>query len=245
MARSSLLLLALAGLSSAQFSPFSTGGRPGRVPLRQGAAPNPLWSASLSPRRPFEPYPAPQDISFLPRPPAPAPAVPIRQPCTAVSARVDLVSGVSNQVSGAVFFYQECPDHPVMITGRISGLSPGKHGLHVHEHPNLTDQCKGAGGHFNPFQSPHGAQTNGIDSRHVGDLGNIEANFDGIAELNIVDDIISLFPGEADIFRRSVVVHSDRDDLGKGGNEGSLKTGNAGMRLACGIIAPNNSPRCS
>ena len=55
-----------------------------------------------------------------------------------------------------------------------------------------------------PFhhQSPHGAQTNGIDSRHVGDLGNIEANFDGIAELNIVDDIISLFPGEADIFRR-------------------------------------------
>ncbi|XP_037085058.1 superoxide dismutase [Cu-Zn]-like [Pollicipes pollicipes] len=162
------------------------------------------------------------------------------QQCSAVAARVDLVSGVSDKINGALFFYQECPSHPVMVTGRISGLTPGKHGLHVHELPNLGEKCSDAGGHYNPFQRNHGAQTSDTDHRHVGDLGNIVADYNGVAEVYIADPIISLFPGDRDIFRRSIVVHSGEDDLGLGGNPGSLKTGNAGMRLGCGVIAPNN-----
>ena len=156
-----------------------------------------------------------------------------------MSYRADLVSGVSGRVRGTVRFTQKCRNGPVRVTGRISGLTPNsEHGFHVHELPNLTGNCSGAGGHFNPLNRTHGAQTNSIDNRHVGDLGNIKANSQGIARVQISDSIITLHPGVRSIARRAVVVHSDRDDLGLGSNAASLITGNAGMRLACGIIAP-------
>jgi Cu-Zn family superoxide dismutase len=72
--------------------------------------------------------------------------------------------------------------------------------------------------------------------RHVGDLGNIEANDDGLVTLNMQDSHISL-SGPNSIIGRAFVVHEKEDDLGKGGDEGSLKTGNAGGRVTCGIIA--------
>ena len=69
----------------------------------------------------------------------------------------------------------------------------------------------------------------------MGDLGNITADNSGTANIKIVAERIDLI-GERSIVGRSIVVHSDVDDLGKGGDEESLKTGNAGDRLACGII---------
>lgn len=71
--------------------------------------------------------------------------------------------------------------------------------------------------------------------RHVGDLGNIEANAQGTAQLNIVDKIISL-TGSNSIIGRAIVIHSDVDDLGKGGTNLSLSTGNSGSRVGCGVI---------
>lgn len=71
--------------------------------------------------------------------------------------------------------------------------------------------------------------------RHVGDLGNIATNGNGIANVNIKDKIIAL-QGENSIVGRCLVVHEKPDDLGRGGDEESKKTGNAGKRLACGII---------
>ena len=71
--------------------------------------------------------------------------------------------------------------------------------------------------------------------RHVGDLGNVEANADGVANLDYEDRLVSLH-GVESVIGRSCVCHGKTDDLGQGGDEESTKTGNAGARVACGVI---------
>src|SRR5262249_11456026 len=74
-------------------------------------------------------------------------------------------------VSGIVMFEQK--GKMVHITGKVSGLKPGKHGFHVHEFGDCTDP-KCSGGHFNPTGKKHGGPND--EDRHVGDLGNIVAD---------------------------------------------------------------------
>lgn len=74
---------------------------------------------------------------------------------------------------------------------------------------------------------------------HVGDLGNVQSDANGVVTLNIKDKVISI-QGEHSILGRCLVVHEKPDDLGRGDNEDSKKTGNAGKRLACGIIGTMN-----
>jgi len=83
------------------------------------------------------------------------------------------------------------------------------------------------------FQIRHGAPEDTY--RHVGDLGNIYAGNDGVAIIDVQDSHLSL-NGLNSIIGRGVVIHAGKDDLGKGGDEGSLKTGNAGGRVACAVI---------
>jgi len=136
----------------------------------------------------------------------------------------------NDNVEGTILFKQQ-PNKPTLIIGEIKGLSPGKHGFHIHEFGDLSKGCESAGGHYNPDRIDHGDLSKG----HVGDLGNITADENGIAEIRIVAKRVDLL-GERSVVGRSVVVHSDVDDLGRGDNEESLKTGNAGDRLACGVI---------
>lgn len=71
--------------------------------------------------------------------------------------------------------------------------------------------------------------------RHEGDLGNIQANGDGVSSMTIVDNYLTL-SGPRSIIGRGLVIHNNRDDLGKGGAPDSLTTGNSGSRIVCGII---------
>lgn len=136
-------------------------------------------------------------------------------------------------VTMMLYFVQENIDHAVVINGEVTGLSPGDHGFHVHNTGDLTNGCNSTGPHFNPMHKDHGAP--GDRDRHVGDLGNINADVSGKARVYISDDMISLV-GHHNIIGRAVVVHALPDDLGKGGTDVSKASGSAGARLGCCVI---------
>ncbi|KAF5273446.1 hypothetical protein FQA39_LY07463 [Lamprigera yunnana] len=136
-------------------------------------------------------------------------------------------------VKGTLYFDQESAKAPVKVTGEVTGLGKGLHGFHVHEFGDNTNGCMSAGAHFNPEGKVHGAPNANV--RHIGDLGNVEAGDNGIAKVNISDCIISL-EGTNNIIGRTLVVHADPDDLGITDHELSKTTGNAGARVACGVI---------
>jgi len=141
----------------------------------------------------------------------------------------------SDKVKGTILFMQ-APGTTTLIKGTITGLQPGEHGFHVHEFGDMSKGCESMGGHYNPDGVDHGDDKEG----HVGDLGNITADENGVAKVNIVSKRIELM-GDRSIVGRGIVVHADRDDLGHGGDEESKKTGNAGDRLACGVIKLRDS----
>lgn len=139
----------------------------------------------------------------------------------------------SPKCKGTVVF-TEVSKTKVEITVNLKKLAPGKHGFHIHETGNLEEGCKSCCAHFNPTHTKHGGPQD--KERHVGDLGNIEANSKGICHMTFTDSKIKLRGRKYNIIGRSVIVHADEDDLGKGGNKESLKTGNAGARIGCAVI---------
>ncbi|MFG0288827.1 MAG: superoxide dismutase family protein [Rhodopirellula sp. JB044] len=146
-----------------------------------------------------------------------------------IIASTTLVAIGDNDVEGTIEFVQR--GDTVKVTGEVRGLSPGKHGFHVHEKGDLSDTetGKSAGGHFNPTHQEHGKP--GEEKRHVGDLGNIEANEDGVAKIDITDEVISL-DGPNSIIGRSVMIHEGEDQF-------TQPTGDAGGRVAFGKIEKN------
>ncbi|TPX64159.1 hypothetical protein SpCBS45565_g06126 [Spizellomyces sp. 'palustris'] len=135
--------------------------------------------------------------------------------------------------TGTVKFTQESDSAPTIIEIDLKDLTPGKHGFHVHEFGDNTNGCTSAGGHFNPLNKTHGAPTDSV--RHVGDLGNLVAGPDGTVKTQIEDQHIKLI-GPLSIIGRTIVVHAGEDDLGRTDHKESKLTGNAGGRVACGVI---------
>ncbi|XP_020230978.1 superoxide dismutase [Cu-Zn], chloroplastic [Cajanus cajan] len=161
-----------------------------------------------------------------------APLFSIALPVPAATNKAVAVLKGNSSVQGLVTLTQQ-QNGATTVNVRVSGLTPGPHGFHLHEYGDITNGCISTGPHFNPNKLTHGAPKDEI--RHAGDLGNIVANADGVAEATIVDNQIPLI-GPNSVVGRAFVVHELEDDLGKGGQELSLSTGNAGGRLACGVV---------
>lgn len=188
--------------------------------------------------QPTTPPPPPPPTTTQP-PPPPQPTSPVPSPRDSFTHHA--VAVVKNdQMSGIIHFSQSTPSGPVTVRGKIEGLTPGQHGFHIHQMGDTSDGCKSMKGHFNPLQLSHGAP--GDTYRHVGDLGNILADEKGVAVIDMEDKLLSL-TGINNILARGVVIHAGMDDMGKGGDEGSLKTGNAGGRVACAVIARSEGPQ--
>lgn len=131
-----------------------------------------------------------------------------------------------HKVKGKVNF--TAVEDGVRVVADIEGLTPGEHGFHIHEHGDCSaPDATSAGGHFNPTHKKHGSPED--TDRHVGDLGNILADQNGIAHLDRVDKVISL-NGPNSIIGKSIIIHEKADDFK------SQPTGNAGGRVACGVI---------
>ena len=141
----------------------------------------------------------------------------------------------SDDVNGSILLMQ-APGTPTLIKGTITGLKPGAHGFHIHEFGDMSKGCETMGGHYNPDNVDHGDLKQG----HVGDLENVLADDEGVAKFTITAPRVDLI-GERSVIGRGIVIHEDEDDLGKGGDAESLKTGNAGERLACGVITVRSS----
>ena len=138
------------------------------------------------------------------------------------------------KIKGNVTFTEILQDQLVKIDVNISGLKKnGLHGFHVHESGDLSQKCESMCSHFNPYGKQHGCP--GMKERHVGDLGNLVTNDKGQAVYSFYDDTVKL-RGKCNIIGRGLIIHADKDDCGQGGTPDSLKTGNAGKRIACAII---------
>ena len=141
-------------------------------------------------------------------------------------------------VNGIVKFKKQ--EDNLLISYEIFNLEDGEHGFHIHKCGDITMGCKSGCEHFNPYNKNHGSLYS--SESHAGDLGNIISK-NGISKGTINTKKISI-DGEKknSIIGRMIIVHAGRDDLGMGTNniEESKKTGNAGKRLACGIIGIKN-----
>jgi Cu-Zn family superoxide dismutase len=134
-----------------------------------------------------------------------------------------------NKAIGEVNFEQM--GGKVRVTAQVIRLPANREfGFHIHE---VGDCSSGDGmsakGHFNPYGKPHGQGA----ERHAGDMPNLKSDAKGKAKLTVDLDIITLASGPASIIGRGVIVHADPDDYR------TQPTGNAGARIACGVIKAN------
>jgi Cu-Zn family superoxide dismutase len=152
---------------------------------------------------------------------------PAEKPSAPLQAIAVLHPTAGNKVSGTVKFTEVADG--VQVNAELAGLTPGEHGFHVHEFGDCSaTDASSAGAHFNPTNKPHAGPD--APDRHVGDMGNVEADASGKAKLEYVDHQISLTNDQQSVIGRSVVVHMKRDDLK------SQPSGDSGARIACGVI---------
>jgi len=141
---------------------------------------------------------------------------------------------------GIVEFSQAGPTSKLLVNIILfsnAKFANGPHGFHIHQLGNVYGGCAQTLGHYNPLDVVHGGPTSAV--RHKGDFGNIEVKNNAFTG-ELSDSEASLY-GQYSIIGRGVVLHEGRDDLGLGGIPASKTTGNAGGRLACGVIGINSS----
>lgn len=143
------------------------------------------------------------------------------------AAEARLMPTQGNNVSGFVRLVEV--ETGVRLEARVHGLTPGGHGIHVHEKGDCSaPDGSSAGGHFNPTGKPHGSPDSA--EHHLGDLPMLVADASGRAELSTVLKGVSLGEGRNSIVGRGIIVHASADDFV------TQPAGNSGARQACGVI---------
>lgn len=132
-----------------------------------------------------------------------------------------------SRAGGAARFFDDGDGLQIKLS--LSGLAPGKHGLHIHEHGSCADAGRAAGGHYNPEARPHGDGIAKPKKFHAGDLGNVEADANGHAVAELRLPRLRLSGGKRAVAGRALIVTEKADEF-------SQPLGNAGGRLACGAI---------
>ena len=148
---------------------------------------------------------------------------------TLTGANVNLASASGSLVSGKLALVPM--GDGVHLRGEVGGLKPNStHGIHIHENGDCSAaDASSAGGHFNPSTEAHGKV--GTSTHHGGDMNNIVANADGVAQVDVHASGVVLGGDAANnAVGRAVIVHADPDDYT------SQPSGNAGARVACGVI---------
>jgi superoxide dismutase, Cu-Zn family len=149
---------------------------------------------------------------------------------SAQTAKAELINTKGEQVGHATF--TQVQGGGVRIGLVVSNLPPGQHALHIH----TVGKCdppdfKSAGPHFNPYNKQHGAQNPG--GHHAGDLNNFEVGADGSARVDMLTKDVTLGEGVNSLFHpegTALVIHASPDDYK------TDPAGNAGARIACGVI---------
>lgn len=155
----------------------------------------------------------------------------IAMPSASAEHATAVISGTTDgsTVSGTATFH-DTPEG-LKVTVRVSNVSPGQHGLHIHQYGRCEDEGKAAGGHYNPQGVKHGfLPTDGFTGAHAGDFGNIDILADGVGTVELLIPRLSVSGGSSAVGGRSLVLHEQVDDFGQ-------PTGNAGGRIGCGVIA--------
>ena len=134
----------------------------------------------------------------------------------------------NGQPKGEIMFHQM--GDKVHITGEITGLKPNaEHAIHIHEKGDLSaPDLMSTGGHYNPDKHIHGGPT--TSPVHAGDLGNLQADADGKAKMDLTVDDITLGGDKNDVIGKAVIIHAKEDDFK------TQPTGNAGGRIGGGVI---------
>ena len=132
-----------------------------------------------------------------------------------------------NEANGTITFTRV--DNGVRVQATIAGLDPeSRRGFHIHEFGDCSAaDATSAGGHYSPHNRDHGAPEDA--ERHMGDLGNLESDENGIARMDFIDPVIEL-TDRSGIIGRAVIVHLGEDDYV------TQPTGDAGARAGCGVI---------
>ncbi|HEX6086512.1 MAG TPA: superoxide dismutase family protein [Thermoanaerobaculia bacterium] len=146
---------------------------------------------------------------------------------TGPSATATLAPTSGQTAAGTVTLTQQA-DGSVRVQVELTGVPAGTHGFHIHEKGDCGDNGNAAGGHYNPMSTPHAAPD--VDPHHAGDFGNVTADANGRVSHSFTTRSITVEEGPTTAVGHAIILHANPDDLT------TQPTGNAGARIACGVV---------